>query len=222
MFTQFDYEDLHQLVFRDNYAGYKSAVKEIPNGDGRVDADKKYAHVALKYLTDENWATRERLVWYLKRAHAVAEQVAALIELPKEFWPDIRYGALRVLDYPPGAVSNKHLDFDLYTLMLFRDQPDRFQAEKVDAPVLVKIHTLNPQAHLGELGTEIGLGPATPHEVLASETRQRSIVYFAIPDHDSVLPAGGSGPNPRPEPIKVRDWLNERMARSRTEFKKYE
>jgi hypothetical protein len=62
------------------------------------------------------------------------------------------------------------------------------------------------------MGTLVGMGQATPHEVLASETRQFSIVYFAIPDWAAVLPGG----------VTVLDWLNERMARSRTEFKKYE
>ena len=213
MFTQFDYEDLYSLVFRVGYAGYKPTVKEIPNGDGKVDADKRYAHVAPKYLVDETPEVRARLTWYLKRAHAVAEKVADLIEMPKEFRPDIRYGALRVLDYPPGAVSNKHEDFDLFTLMMFRDQPNRFKADEIEvSPLLAKIHTIDPQAHLGQLGTEVGLGAATPHEVLPSETQQRSIVYFTIPDHEAKLPSG----------VIVRDWLNERMARSRTEFKKYE
>jgi hypothetical protein len=36
-------------------------------------------------------------------------------------------------------------------------------------------------------------------------------VYFAIPDHEAPLGEGN-----------VRDWLNERQARSRTEFKKFE
>jgi hypothetical protein len=38
-----------------------------------------------------------------------------------------------------------------------------------------------------------------------------SIVYFSIPNHDAILPDGTT----------VRDWLNERMARSRTAFKNY-
>lgn len=214
MFTQIDYEGLHSLVFRAGYTGYKPTVKEIPNGDGKVDADKRYAHVSPRYLADEKDPfVRARLQWYLNRAHLQAEQAADLIELPKEFRPDIRYGALRILDYPPGATSAKHEDFDLFTLMIFRDQPDRFLADEVEvSPALAKIRTLDPQAHLGQIGAEIGLGAATPHEVLASETRQRSIVYFSIPDHESRLPSG----------VLVRDWLNERMARSRTEFKKYE
>ncbi len=53
--------------------------------------------------------------------------------------------------------------------------------------------------------------------MIAATAPQYSIVYFAIPDHDAMLPATDERPA-----ISVRDWLNERMARSRTEFKKYE
>jgi hypothetical protein len=221
MFTEDDYEKLHELVFRPDYSGYKPTVKEIPNGDGKVDAEKMFAHVAPKYFTTDE--QRHALMPFLERAHELAVEAGNLIELGPEFMPDIRYGALRILDYPPGAVSNLHEDFDLFTLMCFRDQPDRFKAHETAAAqdeagqprrldVIDKIRTLNQQAHLGQLGAAIGLGSATPHEVLPSETRQRSIVYFAIPDHASALPSG----------TLVRDWLNERMARSRTAFKAYE
>ncbi len=211
MFSRADYDDLHELVFRPDYPGYKPTVVEIPNGDGRADSEKRYAHVAPKY-----WATARQandMMPYLVEAFNLATAAADIAKVPKEFMPDFRYGALRILDYPPGAVSNKHEDFDLFTLMIFRDKPDRFVADAVEeSQALKRIQLLNKQAHLGQLGEAIGLGQATPHEVLASETRQRSIVYFAIPDHDAKLPNG----------MSVKDWLNERMARSRTEFKKYE
>jgi hypothetical protein len=248
LFTKEEYEALHALVFVPDYSGYKPEVKEIPNGDGKVDADKRYAHVAPKYFKTD--AQREALTPYLEKAFNLARAAADLAKVPSAYLPDIRYGALRILDYPPGAVSNLHEDFDLFTLMIYRDQPDRFVSH--DEPQLGgssptrwppgsldpghvepnrivalhpdgsvsrtrpvgeairKIRLLNAQAHLGQLGEAIGLGPATPHEVLASETAQHSIVYFAIPDHEAPLGEGN-----------VRDWLNERMARSRTAFDKY-
>jgi hypothetical protein len=255
MFTKEEYEALHALVFRPDYSGYRPSVLEIPNGDGKADTEKRYAHVAPKYFTTDE--QRETLTPYLEKAFNLARAAADLAKFPADFMPDIRYGALRVLDYPPGAVSNLHEDFDLFTLMMYRDQPDRFVAHD-DKPTLGgssptrwppgsldpvhvepsrivalhpdgsvsrtkpvgeaigKIRLLNKQAHLGQLCEAIGLGKATPHEVLPSETRQCSIVYFAIPDHDAVLPLD-------PDPKRtVREWLNERMARSRTEFKKYE
>lgn len=211
MFSDGDYNALHALVFRPDYSGYKPSVVEIPNGDGKADTEKRYAHVATKYLVTD--AQRAALMPYLERAHALALDIAAYIGLPRVFWPRIEYGALRVLDYPPGSISNEHEDFDLFTLMCYRDQPGRFVSKETFSSVLSAIHLrFDPQAHLGQIAAEIGIGPATPHKVLPSETTQHSIVYFAIPDHGSVLPTG----------ITVREWLNERMARSRTSFKAYE
>lgn len=215
-FTETDYERLHSLVFRPDYSGYKPTVVEIPNGDGKADTDKRYAHVGLKYLQTEQ--QKRDLLPYLEAAHEEAIKVATAIDLPFTFCPDIRYGALRVLDYPPGSISNRHEDFDLFTLMMFRDQPERFVSGEAyygnvaaaEPHALVEARKINPQAHLGQLGELIGLGKATPHEVLASETRQRSIVYFAIPDHEAILPTG-----------TVREWLNRRMKVSRTSFDEY-
>jgi hypothetical protein len=206
------YANLHALVFAGDYPGYKPTVTEIPNGDGKADADKRYAHVALKYLAGYGDANvRQYLTLKLFEAHVLAERVYDALGGPPEFRPDIRYGALRVLEYPPGAVSNEHTDFDLFTLHLYRDQPDRFMRSDVPAMPAAAL-ALNPGLHLGELGEAIGLGKATRHSVLASETIQRSIVYFAIPAHETPMPNGAGN---------VRGWLNERMARSRTSFTPY-
>ena len=51
MFSKEDYDRLHSLVFRVDYTGFKPTVNEIPNGDGREDKYKRYAHVATKYFT---------------------------------------------------------------------------------------------------------------------------------------------------------------------------
>lgn len=222
MFTKIDHDVLAPLVFKEGYPGYKPAVKEIPNGDGLVDSEKRYAHVAPKYLAGLSGPDHLVLDHLYRVATRFAKDVAEMAGVPAAFAPDERYGALRVLEYPPGAISNCHEDFDLFTLMLYRDQPDRFVShdKTIAADILHlarklttidKIRILNPQAHLGQLGEAFGLGKATPHEVLASDTTQHSIVYFAIPDHDAVLPSGQT----------VREFLNERMARSRTEFKEY-
>lgn len=208
LFTDQDYEFLHSQVFRSDYSGYKPSVIEIPNGDGKADVEKRYAHIAKKYFTtDEQWTT---LMPYLERAHDLAWEMGRLIGLPNKYMPDIRHSALRILDYPPGSISNRHEDFDLFTLMCYRDQPEMFQSDEVEGGIIIdQLRMFDPQAHLGQLGTVIGLGAATPHWVLPSETRQRSIVHFVIPDHESVLPGD----------ITVRGWLNERMARSRIELK---
>lgn len=219
LFTQDEYNQLHALVFVDGYSGYKPTVQEIPNGDGKVDADKKYAHVAPKYLLTDQQKTD--LTPFLQKAFNKAVAMAQLAHIPPEFMPNIQYGALRILDYPPGAVSNKHEDFDLFTTMCYRDMPDKFVADPVvkNSLALTRMRLLDPQVHIGQLGEIVGLGGATPHQVLAStaeEGNQHSIVYFSIPDWNTMLPAYAGKP-----PIKVVDWLNERMAQSRTAFDKY-
>lgn len=210
MFQLQDYGALYTIVFRDGYPGYKPAVKEIPNGDGKVDRDKRYAHVALKYLTGAIPEADESLLRnYLIAAHQLAERAFEAAGIDPAFKPDIRYGALRVLEYPVGATSNLHEDFDLFTLMMYRDQPKTFIAHDegiLASETIQKIRRLNSQAHLGEIGEIVGLGAATPHEVIASDRPQYSIVYFAIPDHAAVLPGGTT----------VGDWIKERVARSRT------
>lgn len=202
-----DYDVLHGLVFRDGYPGYKPTVKEIPNGDGKVDEDKRFAHVAEKYTDDPV------LLGYLGQAHAEAIRVARAIGIPEAFMPDMSRSALRVLEYPPGAVSNRHEDFDIFTLMMYRDQPRCFVAHDehgVDLR-LSQLQDVSPLAHFGELAREIDFAEATPHEVTASSVAQHSIVYFAIPRWEAFLPSGET----------VKDWLNRRMAQSRTEFKEY-
>lgn len=205
VFTEADYEILHSLVFRADYPGYKPEVKEIPNGDGNVDHTKRYAHIALKYLEDP-WQ-RAALLPYLERAHRLAGAMAEDAGIPLSWCPDIRYGALRVLDYPAGAGSHRHEDFDLFTVMCFRDRPELFVSEDGwVSNAMARMRRLNTQCHLGEIGTKIGLGRATPHEVLPGTTRQRSIVYFALPAHDLTFEDGQT----------VGAWLKERVARSRT------
>lgn len=50
IFNAHDYAALHAAVFRPDYPGYKPDVVEAPNGDGKLDVRKRYAHVATKYL----------------------------------------------------------------------------------------------------------------------------------------------------------------------------
>ncbi len=207
-FNASEYAELHGLVFREDYPHKPPA--EIPNGDGKVDS-KRYRHVALKYLPGFGTAReRNALIAYLTYAHECAELVADALAVPAAFRPDLRYGALRVLEYAPCDFSHEHTDFNLYTLALYRDRPECFHrgAEWTDIPTAAL--ALNRGLHLGQLGEAVGLGSATRHSVSASAETQHSIVYFAIPDHDAPIGAA-----------TVRLWLNERMARSRTAFTPY-
>jgi hypothetical protein len=168
-FDASDYERLHELVFRSDYPGYTPKVKEDPNRDGHVDAKKRYAHVAAKYLQSRPRGYGE-LAIYLDLAMMAAREECVLRGAP-EPGPD---STLRVLEYPPGASGGIHTDFDLFTLNLWRNVPNP---------------GLPPGfVHMGELGTLFGLGAATPHYTPPMKVTQQSLVFFVIPDYDLLVP----------------------------------
>jgi hypothetical protein len=211
IFTRSDYDQLSCLFDPHvGYRGYKPAVLEVPNGDGKVDAQKSYLHVALKY-DPPSWALA-----YLARAHFEACRVAEALGVDPAYYPRVADGTLRVNWYSEGAGSHEHTDFDLFTVNCFRETPDDLEAfaqYSHDAAHWVA----NPfDHHVGEIGALVGLGAATPHRVIARPYVQRSIVYFAMPDHAAQLPCQkpGSGTHTDCTPT-VREWLQERYARSR-------
>jgi isopenicillin N synthase-like dioxygenase len=248
LFTAADYAKIHSLVFRDDYPGYKPKVIESPNGDGKLDTEKRYAHIAEKYLKYnstklvedhirlqnrfginecEDFTTELFLNKCLDQAHELSLEIAVAIGVPPQYWPVRKYGALRVLEYSPTAVTNTHTDLDLFTLMLYRNDESCFkyldpnfaskyleslglegQALTRSKSLLRLAKSLNSQVHFGELLEEIDSNSyrATKHEVVASGgPYQYSCVYFSEPDHDVVLPSG----------ITVGKWIEERMKRSR-------
>lgn len=205
-FTEDDYLALHSIVFSGSYPGYRPDVKELPNGDGKVDGDKRYAHIAEKYLAVFDDAACARfLSGFLDRSHEESLRVARELGVPAAFMPRREYGALRVLEYPAEAGGHRHTDFDLFTMLMYRSPRThlRLVGEYGRRAALDAVHD---GLHIGEIGEIIGLGPATPHEVVPSVEPQYSIVYFAIPDHAALLPSG----------VAVGDWIAERMSRSRT------
>lgn len=230
MFTASDYAKIHPLVFANDYPGYTPEVVESPNGDGVLDMEKRYAHVAEKYLQrDKETDRRIPLRDYLHKAHDLAVQVAVTLGIPPRYWPDYNQGCLRVLEYSPTATTAPHTDFDLFTLMVYRNQSDHFkymQSDKLNASLghaayftnyklaekskqlSKKARELNFQLHLGELLEEIqpDCYLADKHQVTASgDQHQYSIVYFAVPPEHAVLPSGKT----------VGKWLEERRTRSR-------
>lgn len=210
MFTAEDYGILSDLVFEDKYPGYRKNVIESPNGDGNWDTEKRYAHVAVKYLDEYNPYKVLVLDKYLSLANNRAIEIAIELGVPKVFWPDIRYSALRILEYPPGSISHPHTDFDLFTLMCYRNIPQNFKYTNNRISVqLDAANKLNKQIHFGEI-LELLLPSykATEHQVMNDfERTQYSIVYFSIPDHEAVLPNGTT----------VGAWIDERIGRSRKE-----
>lgn len=227
MFTASDYAALSSVVFRPDYPGYKPTVIEAPNGDGNLDYAKRYAHVAHKYT--KTWDSKRTRVnevaglhYYLEQAHDKAVEVAIELGVPREFWPDIRYSALRVLEYKPGAESHPHTDFDLFTLSCYRNIPECFQytednylgeTDTLTYPLRLAAK-LNHNIHFGELLEIINPNfKATGHRVNASPLgrTQYSIVHFAIPNHDAILPTGET----------VGAWIEERKTRSRADAPTY-
>lgn len=203
IFNRSDYLDLNRLVFRGDYPGYRPEVVEAPNGDGKLDVDKRYAHVATKYLDkDPDVWRRGALANFLETAFSHARDVAKRLGVPDAFKPDLSACALRVLEYPANVGGERHTDFDLFTTLCYRDQPAglvRTQAPGAD------LDAFDLGLHIGEIGELVGLGPATPHYVSALPTPQQSVVFFVLPRHDAVLPSGQT----------VGAWLTERMSRSR-------
>jgi hypothetical protein len=215
-FTAEDYAELYELAFNVKNPGYKPFTFESPNGDGKFDFDKRYAHLAMKYLGSFECTLTEEEVnlaeGYIDDCMDLAIDIAITLGIPREFWPDKRYSALRILEYKPGAISHEHTDFDLFTLMMYRNIPGNFVSgghlTGKNFTVLETAKELNDQIHFGELLELINPAyAATPHYVNADSLNrvQYSVVFFAIPDHDSVLPDGTS----------VGDWLQERANRSR-------
>lgn len=197
LFRKQDYNMLTGLFHpSEAYAGYKPNVVEAPNGDGNLDHLKHYLHVALKY-DPPDWAR-----WYLARAHFEACRIAEALNVPAEFYPKVENGTLRVLDYPAGAGSAEHTDFDLFTVHCYRSTPEDFV--RVDA-VDPRAEAIDPDVHLGDIGEEIGLGKATRHLVPARPYPQQAIVYFAMPANDAKMPNG----------MRAIDWIADRYARSR-------
>jgi len=212
IFDRYTYNALHAAVFRPDYPGWKPDVVEAPNGDGRLDMHKRYAHVATKYL--RAWAPSSRRDRALKdllsetlcEAFQHAWIVARRLGVTEAYLPDLDACALRVLEYPPGVGGESHTDFDLFTTLCYRDDPAglvRTQAPGAD------LDAFDPGLHIGEIGELVGLGPATPHYVRLLDKPQRSIVFFALPSHDAVLSGEPGGW------LTVGGWLAERMARSR-------
>jgi hypothetical protein len=184
-------------------------------GAGRVpntDVGKRYLHVAPKYLDKH-----PGLEWpreYLARAHYEACRVAEALGVPDAYYPRVENGTLRVLEYPAGAGTAEHTDFNLFTVLCYRSHPADLELSgargTTRAASDVRID-MSPGLHIGEIGELVGLGPATPHHVPARPYAQQSIVYFALPANGAWLPTAPG----RVPCVRVAEWLAERLARSR-------
>ncbi len=138
-----------------------------------------------------------------------------------------------------GAGTAEHTDMNLFTLNLWRSTPQDHE-QSIRGPASItdtkgSVHKGDvyawtrgaPTYHIGEIGELVGLGPATPHRVPARPYVQKSIVYFAIPDHAARLSDprntftqehGGIAYVPG---STVGAWLAERTARRRIQKGSY-
>jgi hypothetical protein len=195
--TEQEYLRIHELTFgTPGYAGYKPTVQESPNGDGVWDTNKKYAHIAPKYNPCPE------LMRFYERAFQEAIDVCVMLGLPRRLDPCWTECCMRILDYPPGASSAPHTDFDYFTIQLYRDRPEGFV--RLDL-VLADDEKASPGIHWGEMAEVAGLRQAMPHLVMPLAVPQRSIVFFVLPSPSAELAPG----------LTAGEWLAERYARSR-------
>lgn len=181
---------LFDWAFSSNNPGYRPTVVELPHGDGRADTGKRYAHISSRYGLQGAPDSASEL-WY--SCLREARELTAKRDLPS---PDPAECCLRVLEYPAGAGSEAHTDFDLLTINVWR------------APVeglLVPARHHAGRVHFGELSPMFEGPEATWHAVAPLPVPQRSIVLFVLPSRDTLLPDGQT----------VGQWLDERKARSR-------
>lgn len=206
IFNALDYAMIHQLAFNERInPGYKPKVREAPNGDGKIDYNKRYAHIAKKYLAKMPLSAQaERQVFenLLARCQQVAIAVAVDLGIPQPFWPDLEDSMLRVLEYNETAGAEPHIDDPcLFTLMAYRNLPqffeymreDEYETKQQDVD-LYTAQKFNTQVHYGGLMPLVvpGVQP-TRHRVRATEKKgvwQYSAVFFAMPKLSAVLPDG--------------------------------
>ncbi len=218
---QYQYQLLYNTVFSDAYPGYIPTVQEAPHGDGKWDTGKRYAMIALKYLNQYDGPDAWFMEELLDECVSESRNIAIDLGIPQKYWPNIQDSAIRVLEYPAFSLSAAHTDFDLFTMMLYRNRMENFVYTQPAwaghgkcAPVnhrsstlLAEMKETHPGLHFGELMELINpaVYKATKHEVTSTPLTQYSCIFFAMPRLDVHLPDG----------MLIADWLKERKGRSR-------
>lgn len=184
--TEFDW--LFAEAFSPANAGYRPNLREIPNGDGKVDHGKRFAHV-----NPHRYRHSPDLTTFYAQELAHARDLATRLDLPTP-GPD---STLRFLEYPSGVGGERHTDFSMFTRSVYQSGPGLV----VEGPP-----SLEPLLHIGELAELINPElKAAPHYVVPGPMLRRSIVFFAMPPFDHILPCRTA----------VGVWVAERKARSR-------
>ena len=220
-----DVAELVSLGFSTDWPGYTPEVVESPGGNSEWDTEKRYFHISPKYLDKYQNTLGSRLnvlpegkgfeieeivdrrSTFFRKIHEEAwkhsRDVALQLGYPSEFWPAKDRGALRVLEYPPRVGGAKHTDPNLFTLSLYRNDTSLFwHGPRETKGMKERAEELSPGIHFGEM-TEM-LFPwvtADQHGVHECGHSQFSVVYFAIPKWEAVLPGGAT----------VKEFLDERL-----------
>lgn len=196
-------ESFFAEAFSASNPAYRPEVREAPNGDGRIDHGKRYAHV-----NPHRYRHSVELIEYYQLEFEKAATISRLLGLPAPGSDS----TLRFLEYPPGVGGEGHLDFSLFTRLCYQSCSGLVVEPAAHASVaLVRDLTGERLLHMGEIATLINPGyQPTWHWVEPRALGRRSIVFFAIPDHAYVLPSGQT----------VGDWIAERKSRSRVNVTK--
>jgi isopenicillin N synthase-like dioxygenase len=196
-FTVTDYLFWQNLIFKDDYPGYRPEGYEQPDGDIDGGSGYEYSHIAPKYLRDWKAVGSDiRTLAYdmLASLNRRARVAAMTLGIGPEFLPVMEDGTLRLLRYPPGTYNAEHTDFCLLTIPLYRNDWTPY------------FYTNGEQGlHIGEIMEQLTGTKATNHGVRATGVWQYSAVYFAMPPLFAVLP----------NDMLVTDWVEKRKKETR-------
>jgi len=202
LFSASDYYTLSKLTLHDSF----------PSFSGRSGNSKRVSsYVSVKNIVDSNIDGSEKRLLYscVERAHHESLRVAITLGIPRKYWPNITHSRLRVLEYPPGTDNLPHADANMFTLTLYRNFQDTMFYPN-DSRKTWPEHIQNEFRTglvFGELMQLVMANktvyPPTLHGVSKDmfERSQYSVVYFAQPDGEAVLPGG----------ITVADYVAERQ-----------
>lgn len=197
-----EFDKLREYAFSDDNPGWKPGVQEAPNGDGEWDRTKRFAHLAPKYFDD---STPTFVVDAWAAGMREAERASRQLGIPAAMMPGPD-STLRILEYPPGATSAEHTDFDLFTLRLYRNLESPFKYLGWGGRELAEARKDFEGIHFGEIMAVLSERfLATKHKVTATPAEwQYAAVFFAVPSWTAMLPCGKT----------VHDWMQERKASS--------
>jgi hypothetical protein len=171
-------DELFDFAFSSDNPGYRQGSVEIPHGNGRADAVKRYAHVGPRYGVIKSELAQS---WF-NRFFEVLDGIAQAHRLPRL---DPTESALRCLEYPAHTGGEPHTDFCLMTLNVWRSHSGAVVTLFPDGT-----EEAATRYHFGELSPLLGGPAADLHYIEARPEVQRSIVFFGLPARDTRLSTG--------------------------------